>query len=404
MLVAWQDTGSTGYEFCGNAFTYAAIGSTQSGFADVGAVSAAGTVSYPTDVSLDGAGDGWIVGVHQVPRVEKYGYTYKNVGTWFAFRPAGGSFRAPVELPIKGPTEQSSAFVAGNQAGRTVLAWSTERGTYLAWGTPTGGISAPTFFGRGFQVSGLGVDESGRALIVGYYRGRLGATSTEIAAVTAGVSGVFSRPHALAVRQRDQRRHLVGFLSLPVVGIGPLGNAVIGWGTSWLSQRAEYPNPGPSLLLYRQADGHFDRAIRLPKVNLESAAAASVDGAGRGIIVLVTEQGLREISVAPGGRTGPEHHLQGSLSPSVASNALGQTVIAWRYGPSPIDIVLGNTRGINGPLQTIVTPNNEILATIDAHGVATVLWIPEGASVLDARAITPGAQTVEVASSEPSTS
>lgn len=162
MLVAWQDTENAGYEFCGSAVADAAIGSTESGFTNMGTVSVAGTLSNPTSVYLDGAGNGWIVGVHQVAGSGKYGPTYKNLGAWFAYRPAGESFQWPVELPTGGIKTQSSAFVAGNQAGRTVLAWSTERGTYLAWGTPTGGISVPTFIGRGFQVSGLSVGENGR--------------------------------------------------------------------------------------------------------------------------------------------------------------------------------------------------------------------------------------------------
>ncbi len=400
ILVAWQVRPSTRFELCGSALTDAAIGSTESGFADVGAVSAADTLSYPTDTFLDGAGNGWIVGVHQVSHYEKYGPTYENVGAWFAFRPAGAGFQAPTELPIKGSESQSSAFVAGNRAGKTVLAWSTERGTYLAWGTPTGGISAPTFYGRGFQVSGLGVDESGRALIVGYYPGRLG--STEIAVVSAGASGSFSQPRALAVRRRNRRKHLVGYLGQPVVGIGPNGNAVIGWRANWLNPRTAEEYAGPSLLLYRQADGHFDKPVRLPKVNLERAEAVKVDGAGRGIIVLLTERGLREVTVAPSGRIGPERPLPGSSAPSVASNPLGQTVIAW--GLSSVEIVLGDTQGLNGAPQTIATPLiYGLFVTIDARGVATVLWIAEDAShatVLDARSITPGAKTVEVASSE----
>lgn len=405
MLVAWQDTENSGYELCGSAVADAAIGSTESGFTNMGTVSVAGTLSYPTSMALDGAGNGWIVGVHQVAESGKYGPTYKNVGAWFAYRPAGGSFQSPVELPTGGIKTQSSAFVAGNQAGRTVLAWSTERGTYLAWGTPTGSISAPTFIGRGFQVSGLSVDESGRALVVGcYYSEGLAVRPIEIAAVSSDASGSFSRPHVLAVRRQNRRKHLIGFPGLPVVGIGPNGNAIVAWEIDWLKQHTAYEYAGLSQSIYRQADGHFDKPVRLPKGFVQRVKATTVDTAGRAIIVLSARRGLREATVTPGGHVGSERHLEGSLNPSVADNALGQVVIVWEEGGSSIGVVLGNTQGINGARQILAIPHNQVLATMDARGIATVLWVAEESpreTTLNARAITPGAQTVKVASGEP---
>ncbi len=124
-LVAWQDGKKSEGGFCESAVADVAIGSTGAGFVDLGAVSAPGELSYATGVSLDGAGDGWVIGLHYVyAREEKYGPSFEKSGVWAAFRPAGGSFMAPIELPTRG-TPVLAAWVASNRAGRTLLAWST---------------------------------------------------------------------------------------------------------------------------------------------------------------------------------------------------------------------------------------------------------------------------------------
>ncbi len=408
-LVAWQDGKKSEGGFCESAVADVAIGSTGAGFVDLGAVSAPGELSYATGVSLDGAGDGWVIGLHEVyAREEKYGPSFEKSGVWVAFRPAGGSFMAPIELPTRG-TPVLAAWVASNRAGRTLLAWSTYSGTYLAFGTTTGAISKATFVGGGFQVGGLGVDENGRALIVGYY-GSKQYEAIRIAAVTADVSGSFSRPRVLAAQPRNARKDLVGYFSLPLVAIGPRGNAVIVWESTWANPRTDYESPGSDLLIYRRADGHFDKPVRLPNGFLSESATAAVDGTGRAIIASATvRKGLKEVAVSPDGGVDPQHRLWSFVNEvSAVSNARGQTIISWVDGGRPIKVIEGNTRGINNEPQTIDTPDEvssgEIAEVVSPQGKATLFWVEEPRkqeSVLFARAVVPGAQPVKIASSEP---
>ncbi len=374
-------------------------------------VSAPGKLSYATGVSLDEAGDGWVVGLHEkFGGYQQYGATYETSGAWAAFRPAGGGFQAPVELSTKGGPPQM-AWVASNSVGRTLLAWDTNGGTYLAFGTAAGTISRPTFIGGGFQVSGIGVDESGRALVVGYY-GSKKYEVVRIAAVTATVSGVFARPRVLVAQPRNARKGLVGYMVPPVVAIGPDGNAVVAWKSFWVYRRTENEFAAPNLLMYRRADGRFDRPVRLPKGFLSGNAAAAVDNAGRAVIVSPAEdlRGLKEVAVSPAGRVGPQRRVsQFGDYPSLAGNALGQVVIAWDFASRSVKIVLGNSKGVNGGLQTTArapaeATDWESAATIDLQGIATVFWVEEpmkNVRILYAQALEPGAQPIKIASTEP---
>ncbi len=411
-LLVWQYGRQSAGGFCESTVADAAVGSASAGFASLGAISELSKLSYATGVSLDGAGDGWVIGLNEAyAGSNKYGPDFEKSGAWAAFRPAGAGFRAPIELPIKGPVQETEAWVAGNRAGRTLLAWSNYRGAYFAFGTSTGVISKPTFIGGGFRIAGLGVDESGRALVVGYYYAKNADQVVRIAAVTVGASGSFSRPHVLIQRPRNARKGLIGYFEPPLVAIGPHGNAVIALESTWKNPRAEYEFSGPNLLIYRRANGRFDKSVHLPGGLLASEDAAAVDAAGRAIIVSPTPNSLQEIAVSPDDRVGRQHRLWSYVerNPEVTSNARGQAVIAWANG-EPIEVVLGNTHGANGGLHT-VAPSSllgvsdwGVIATMNPQGTATVFWVEEPKkeeSILYAQAITPGAQPVKVVSSEP---
>lgn len=410
--MVWQDGQRSEGGYCESAVADAAVGSTNAGFAGLGTISAPNELSYATGVSLDGADDGWVIGLHEVyAGSNKYGADFEKSGVWAAFRPAGGGFRAPVELPIKGgATQETEAWVAGNQAGKTLLGWSTDTGAYLAYGTSTGVISKPTFIGGGFHIAGLGVDESGQGIVVGYYYARERDEVVPIAVVTTGASGSFSRPHVLAHLLRNARKRLIGYYEPPLVAIGPRGNAVIAWETTWENRHAEDEFSGPNLLIYRQASGRFDKPVRLPGGFLESEDVAAVDAAGRAIIVSPTTNYLQEIAVSPNDRVGRPNRLWGYVGyPEVASNAQGQAVVAWGGSIPFVYGVLGNTRGKDGKPQTITSSPSlgdtisQVTPTMSPQGVATVFWVErpkKEETILYARAIAAGAQTVKVASGE----
>jgi hypothetical protein len=96
-LLVWQYGRESAGGFCESTVADAAVGSIGTGFTGLGTISAPGELSYATGVSLDGAGDGWVVGLHEAyAGSNKYGPDFEPSGVWAAFRPAGAGFQVPV--------------------------------------------------------------------------------------------------------------------------------------------------------------------------------------------------------------------------------------------------------------------------------------------------------------------
>jgi hypothetical protein len=407
-LIAWGDSCDHEEGVPLRASAQVAIGTTKSGFTDLGAISPPDSLSYPTGALLDKAGNGWVVGLNEVAeRGGKYDqYKQENTGVWFAFRPAGGTFGAPTELPTGGSLA-GTAFVAGNRAGTIVLAWTTSRGSYVAWGTPTGRISSPHFFGNGLQIVGISVDGRGRALIIGYT-----GTATQIVTITGRVGGPFSRLHTIASGQRNPREHLVEYFNEPLAAISPNGNALIAWETNWEKGHEAGEFSGPTELVDHRAGGRFDEPIQLATDflgNTGQRPVATVDGGGGAIIIRSKEFRWEAVALTPNGHIIYERRLPQSTDlswPSLAGNEHGRAVVGWA-GPckSCIRTVLMTNPGTHATIQTFATqnevPEGDVTMTIDVHGTATAIWV-EGTPTndgytIDARAITPRAQTVQVA-------
>ncbi len=407
VLVSWQQTRVEGD--CKRSVAEAALGSPATGFAHLGAVPARG-LSLPTSVFLDDAGDGWIMGTHEHVIGSKYGPEFGKSGAWYAFRHSSGRLRRAVELVPGGAS--ASALVAGNRFGRVVLAWSTEAGTHLAWGTPTGRVSRQVFYGHGFQFTGVGVDDQGRALISGYYPGPgAGSQAREIAVIT-GHGGSFSRPRSLAVRPRDPRgRRRVGGLGLPVMASGVHGQAVIAW------ESLADPENGLSrdMLAYRRADRHFNRPMVFATgfLDLPSPLAEPnmtvMDGSGRALLIQLNRAGLEVIAVDPAGRpTAPRNILRGRLGqPSLAGNPAGMAIVTWSelQGGGGISFVSGTTQGLNGPPQTILsapgTADGNPSAALGTLPPASLFWdhgTGSGPDTLLAGSSAPGAQELQITS------
>lgn len=400
VLIAWQQSRREG-AVCQSASADVAIGSTGAGFLSMGAIPAKG-LSYATGAFLDQAGDGWVVGVHQRPVASKYEVEYVRQGAWYAFRPAGGSFGRAVDLPAGAP--RGIPKVAGNAAGTVVLAWQRPNGAELAWGNASGAISKPVLY-RGFQVSGVGVDEAGRALVAGYYPAPA-ARARAIVAI-AGRAGSFSGPRILAVPSRRHGRH--GILSQPLLAVGPNGQALI----AWESLAREGAARSRDMLVYRRADGRLDRPVPLAtnflqgSIPLEEANRAAVDGAGRGLIVAGSRVGLQSVAVSADGRPGPTRRLAvGSVQdPTLAANQSGTTIVTWgeSRGAGGIDFALGQNQEPGGELRSIEsTPGSSDglpTAVVDGLGETTLVWVHGQAGAPDtlrASAGSPGAPVLQV--------
>ncbi len=415
-LVAWQNVYGYSGEFCTAASAEATVGSMSEGFSAAGVVSPSGQKSFPTGAFLDEAGDGWVIGMNETlaPNNSKYNLIeYDNPGVWYAFRRTGGGFQAPVLLPT-GNSHAANATVAGNRYGETVLTWNTERGSYVAVGSPAGTISKPRFYGNEFQITTAAIDEHGRVLVVGYYPSRRYVdTAIAIDVITGSATGVLFRPRVVVRPRTRVKRGFRERVSTPLAAIGPDGNAIIAWETAIEAVTSLYEIRGPTLMLYRGANGQLTKARPLPRdftVEHEvNGDVATMDGTGRASILAGTaRRGLVDLDIASGGRVGSCHRVgpSGATFPRMSGNAAGQTVAVWSDGSSSINYVSGDTRGTYGHLHTIAVPGKlryELATVIDPDGNATAVWIteePKGRSTINAEALASGAQLVPVTTSE----
>lgn len=411
MLVAWTEVTSGAPEWeeqkvCGSAVTRVAVGSPQAGFEDLGAVSGPVGMSIPTGVAIDEAGAGWVIGTHNAPTwATRYGLEWEWTSAWVAFRPPSTHFQPAFKLPSKGIVTELPK-VAEDAAGVTLFAWDTERGAYLAWGEPNGTVTRPRFFAHHLRVSEIGVNDQGDALVIGYYGLPRSETATSIVAITAPAYGMFSRPHLIAAEPRAARGRVRTEFKAPFAAVGPTGAAVIIWET-WreIPKAAE----GPSLLVYREADGRYTRRRSIAKefLNLRSIPAqATIDAAGGALILRPTDHGWREVTVMPGGRLGRERQVpEGNIDPVLAGNEHGETVIA--VGQSHSILALsGNTLGALPTSLTIPAPDENSPApvvAIDGHGHATAIWMESpghGVTLVKVSTIASSAQSLQIARGE----
>jgi hypothetical protein len=409
MLVAWTEVTSGAHEWeeekvCGSRVAPVAVGSPEKGFKYLGPVSEPSGMSYPTGVAIDAAGDGWVVGSHgAVTGSSQYGLDWAATSAWVAFRPAGGGLRRAVKLPSRGVLS-GEPRVAENSAGVTLFVWGTERGAYLAWGDPEGRISRPSFIGHGLKVAAIGVDEHGEALVIGYYirHPRLENAVSSIVSVTAHAYGAFSRPRVIVAESHDARGQVTTEFEEPVATVGPTGAAVVIWDT-W--QQLTY---GPSRIIYRYPDGRFTHPQRIAKHFLGSGETfpATIDAAGRALILHEAGRGLREVTVMPSGRLGAERTLpKVRVDPALAGNERGETVIGFGEHNELLSL-FGDTLGAAPTSELFQTPDSISggpAVTIDASGQAAAVWMEkptEAVTLVNARAIAPGAQTVQIARGE----
>jgi hypothetical protein len=408
-LVAWGDSCDYEEGFPLRANARVAIGNVKTGFTNFGSISSSGRVVLPASVSIDDAGDSWVMGFDAMfERRGKYGGLYQdNTGVWFSFRPAHGAFQVSTGLPTGG-TLIRAAFVASNRVGATVLAWTTLRGTYVAWGTPTGKISKPHFIGHRFEAIRVGVDNLNRALIVGAY------PDTTIATVSGRLGHSFSRIQKVASPLND-RRNLRERFGEPLVAIGVRGDAFITWETNWEeSEGGEFSGEfeGPTERVYRRPDGYIVRTAGLSRALFgyaEQGAGATVDRVGATVVLRPIETGYEVIALSPSGRVRSRLRPPNSSAwrgPNLAGNEYGKAVIGWS-GPcnSCVSAKLVNTRGTRTASRTFTTqyevPIGAVTMTVDPQGSAAAIWMEKGVSqsgiyAINARAIEPGGQTVLV--------
>jgi hypothetical protein len=415
MLIAWTEVTSGAPELeeekvCGSSVTPVVAGSPEGRFESLGNVSGPSGMSAPQGVAIDQAGAGWVIGVHNgITGANHYGLEWEWTSAWAAFRPAGESLQSAIKLPAKGVMFEKPR-VAENASGVALLAWSTERGTYLAWGDPDGKITPPQFLAQ-LHVVAIGVDEHGAAHAIGYYGSPKAFVTKSIVAVSAGQYSVFARPHVIAVEPHRVHGKAAVSFGRPFAVFGPTGAAVIVWESLYSVPPPEAP-AGPGLLVERQADGHFTPPRSLSKEFLgyelkTDPAFATVDAAGQTLIVHEVNGSWHELDTLASGRPSAERVLPAvEVDPlGLAGNELGETAIVIGQR-NRIVALLGGSFGAPPTTQTIPTPNEDSPApvvTIDGDGHATAVWIEkpqENITLVNAQAISLGAQTIQIARGE----
>jgi hypothetical protein len=413
VLVTWQETRESSGETCASSVAEAAIGSPSAGFIDTGSISKPGVLAKPTGVFLDNAGDGWIVGTRvRFDGFVRYGPTYRDSGAWLAFRPAGGTFRAPVALPAA--NENVEPFIVGDAAGTVLVGWNTATGARLEWGGPSGRLSEPHFF-KGLSLSSLGIDDRGAALIAGQ---RTERARRPVDQLISGRAGRFSRPRVLArVPRTPPQQETQATLSPPAVRVGPAGQALVMWALD--------PDPGPHgeerMLAYRSPAGKLGKPIRYPfhrlpePENPGELRLAALDGNGRAAFLVEEDFRAYLTTLSPDGRpdrfhqpltTGKDLSLGGA---SLAANAAGEFVAAWTSRGS-IDYTLGTEPTALPEAHTIGTPPGATdfgaLVTIAQTGEATAVWprlfsLTPREEAIEAQTLAPGAAPIQIAFHRP---
>lgn len=373
MLVVWSQAREDPMEdLCESAVTKAAIGSPSTGFTTLGTVSPEPYIYFPAGAFIDEAGDAWVIGGHEA-RIGsmKYGPLYAVVGAWVTYRPADGG-AAIVPLPIRrSRVSVEPLLIAGNAKGEVLLAWSTQRGTYLAWDS-AGVLSKPSLIGRGFTASSIGVAESGSALLVGFYWKR---GVKRIATVTLSPTTAPSKPRTIALRHRHRG------LERPLAGFNPDGAAVIAWATP---KRPEtYPKPPePDVLVDGNVDGSFSRPKRFASNFLQSefspGTSIAVDASNEVTMIQEESSREREITLNATGKVTSSRQLgrPGAMEAVLSGFAQGALAIGWTER-SAVRATLANPTGEHAKPVRIATSEEPggVFTTIDANGSATVGWL-----------------------------
>lgn len=292
--------------------------------------------------------------------------------------------------------------IAMNDAGAAVVAWTSYRGprsrVQSASRSAGGVLQAPVTLSRGDDEADgaqAAIDEAGAAIVV--WASERGSRSRVMAAWRPAGARRFTQPVALSAPAAR--------VVSPQVAVNAAGEAIVTWGQFngrrfivQVASRAAggaFTSPVPVSGPLEQLAGGV-RSV-LPK--------ASIDAAGNAIVVwerVRGEGGIIEAALrARGGRFAPPVKLSRgaeSFAPALATNARGETVVAWyaRASDGANLAVLASIRSpggafgepadLSGPEAVIYGPS----VSIGDAGDALVAWSTVDPDVVDAAVRAPG--------------
>jgi len=314
---------------------------------------------------------------------------------------ATGPWGAPVTLSGYGE-ETAWSQVAMNAAGGAVVVWTSgARGVLRAASRPAGGVfQRPTTLSSADAYGPVvAVNDSGAAIVA--WASERGERSRVMAAWRPSAASRFLP--AVAVSAPQARG------TSPEIALNAAGEAVVTWGQfdgSRLVVQAAFGRPGAPFTAPVAVSGPLGEPTYLEP-------QASVDAAGNAIVVWEGGRGAHGVvegAIRPaGGRFAPPIKLSAgneSYEPDVATNARGESVLAWkaRAPDGASFLVRGSLRppgGAFGPPIDLSGPEEDIYGpdvAIGDSGDALVAWTPEsyagGPELVDAAVRAPGGPLV----------
>ncbi|HEX3911594.1 MAG TPA: PKD domain-containing protein [Solirubrobacteraceae bacterium] len=331
-------------------------------------VSTSGVDGLEPQVAVDAAGDTTAVW----ERVENLQQVVQS-----AYRPAGGSWQAPVTLSVDAPTEDSFVpQVAMNAEGDTVVVWAHYNGgsevVEAAYRSAGGGWSAPTIVspaGNEVPHPVVGIDARGDAIAVWELHT---APANRIEASFRPAGGAWQPPVELSDKTHDAR---IGLMSMNAAG-----DAAAVWSLSTGSADVVQ-------VAYRAADGAWQKPVEVsgPEADAPSVAL-DAHGDARAIWRLKTGANwlVQSAYMPAGGSWQPPVELSPANStepkPRIAVDELGDALADWAASDGAnvlVEAAIGTPGGAWQSAQKLSAPGHDALdptAALDAGGNAFAAW------------------------------
>jgi hypothetical protein len=358
-------------------------GSPQTGFSEPQVISEPGDYAFLGNIVSDEAGDQlavWSAGraYNQNAICGRYMNPCPFLvgrGLWYARRPAGRPFEAP--LPVAAPASNENQIMSAMDArGDAVVAYAARNAVYVRRGSANGIFGAPLKVAGGAPtLRYIGIDATGEILVVTERGGK----------IWARLDG-FGRPPASAqILTLPKGPGGYPFAGSAIAAIGSGGQALVAWTTTRRS------GGDRTQVAYRAANRKFGKPRTFAKFT--SPVAASIDSHGQALLVLQQTAGNEPRLEST--RTGSNDAF---ASPTMLGDRgwfgapIGESTGANTAVDSNGDIVIsGIQRNPEGPQVAGTTTTMEMLTSVAGEpfsqpvtlstGTPTLSWPPVSVAI-----------------------
>jgi len=307
-----------------------------------------------------------------------------------SYRPAGGSFSAPVNVAVTPSNDlPQDIHVAIDAGGDTAVVWTQEEpelkdaSIVKASLRPAGGSFAqpvsvsPTPLVAEHPASDprVAIDAGGETMAVWtYYNG----TNDAVQAARGTVAGGFSAPLELSASGQEA--------ASPSIALSPAGEATAVWaasnGTNHVIEAASaQPGSGFSTPLPLSAPGQnaFEPAVATSPSGAQIAVWTRYDGAN---YIIEAAGGTGGSFTSPLALSEPGEE---AVRPQVSESRSGSAAIVWQRSNGSNEIVqavVGSPGNFSAPASLSATGQDSLfpMVAVDGEGDAAVVWRAEGES------------------------